>query len=153
LPSKKNTEEEEGLFAGAITFVDTETKLMQKYGFLSVGQIYKHLGEPNHPHHDMQKPLFGCATICLLISGVFLALDAETAFFMLFFTIVGFWIWGNQLVHSGHEEVNGVRVPWDLRLDTYLYPFDQEPPADRSEPLSVSFAAQPRAGILRDGKR
>ncbi len=102
------------------------------FGVTNSVKIHNRLKDPAHPKHDMLKFIFGIpAVLVILAVGIALGGDAEAAGSLFFYTIIGYVIVTTVLVLS--PTALGPAAPSTaLKLERYLYPFELEPPDDRS---------------------
>lgn len=102
------------------------------HSLIGASKVYHLLKEPEHPKHHWLKPLFGIPvatlTLGLLVSGT----DSDTGFTIIFLTIAIFWAVVHSILFNAEDLIGPTPVTARMRLETYLHPFDQELPADRS---------------------
>ncbi len=102
------------------------------FGVTNSVKIHNRLKDPAHPKHHWLRFIFGIpAAIVILSVGIALGGDAEAAGSLFFYTVVGYVIVTTALVMS--PTALGPAAPSTaLKLERYLYPFELEPPDDRS---------------------
>lgn len=102
------------------------------FGVTNTVKIHNRLKDPAHPKHDLLKFIFGIpAALVILAIGIGLGGDGEAGGTLFFYTIVGYVVVTTALVMS--PTALGPAAPTTaLKLERYLYPFELEPPDDRS---------------------
>ena len=95
--------------------------------------INNRLKDPDHPKRRLRGIIFSTPVIIMCI-GLFIMVGGEPGmgFSVIFWTAVGYLALTAYLVSS--PTALGPEIsPSAIQLESYLYPFDQEPPEDRSE--------------------
>lgn len=95
-------------------------------------KIHNRLKDPAHPKHDLLKFIFGIpAALVILTFGIAIGGDGEAAGTLFYWTVIGYVLVTTVLVMS--PTALGPAAPSTaLKLERYLYPFELEPPDDRS---------------------
>jgi len=105
------------------------------FSVINTVKIYNRLKDPEHPKHHLLKKIFGIPAGVIAV-GLLLATsaDPDVAGFgvtVVFWTIIGYFVGTAYLVMS--PDALGPQAPSTaLQLEKYLYPFELEPPNDRS---------------------
>ena len=100
------------------------------FGVTNSVKIHNRLKDPAHPKHDLLKFIFGIpAALVILTFGIALGGDGEAAGTLFSWTVIGYVVVTTALVMS--PTALGPAAP-STALERYLYPFEQEPPDDRS---------------------
>jgi len=95
-------------------------------------KIHNRLKDPEHPKHHLLRFIFGIpAALVILAVGIALGGDGEAGGTLFFYTLVGYVVVTTALVISP-TGLGPAAPSTALKLERYLYPFELEPPDDRS---------------------
>jgi len=137
MASKDNQLEEDVgkfIFLGVIMFIVMAVAVTY-FSVINTVKIYNRLKDPEHPKHHLLKKIFGIPTGVIAV-GLLLATsaDPDVAGFggtVIFWTIIGYFVGTAYLVMSP-DSLGPQEPSTALKLENYLYPFELEPPDDRS---------------------
>lgn len=134
MASKDNQLEEDigkFVFLGVILFIVMVIAAIY-FSITNSVKIHNRLKDPAHPKHDLLKFIFGIpAALVILSFGIALGGDGEAGGTLFSWTVIGYVLVTTALVMS--PTALGPAAPSTaLKLERYLYPFELEPPDDRS---------------------
>lgn len=134
MASKDNQLEEDVgkfIFLGVIMFIVMVVVVMW-FSVTNSVKVYNRLKDPDHPKHHLLKFIFGAPVAGIILAmGLSAGGNDDAAATVFSYTIIGYFI-GTAILDMNPDALGPQAPSTALKLEHYLYPFEQEPPDDRS---------------------
>lgn len=101
------------------------------FSVINTVKVYNRLKPPDHPKHHLLKFLFGVPAALIAVAFLVSTSDPDTGFTIFFGTIIGYFV-TTFFLATTLEAQGTTTSSAALKLENYLYPFELEPPDDRS---------------------
>ena len=131
MASKDDDDAAAQAFGAVVAMLIIATVVVISFSVVNSVKIYNRLKDPDHPKHDELKFIFGIPVAMIGLGLLVSTGDPDAGGALILWTIIGYWLATMYLVLSP-DALGPAIAPSALRLENYLFPFDQEPPEDRS---------------------